>query len=452
MEHLDAIVIGMGPGGEVVADRLLKAGKRVAVAERELIGGECGYYACIPSKTLIRPPEARADAEEAAGLDRPGLDWPALRAYRDQMIRHLDDSRQVRGYRDQGALVLKGAARVVGRDPWRVAVDGREYTADHVVVATGSEAVRPPVDGLDGLGPDRVWTNREATTLTRIPGRALVVGGGAVAVELGQFLARMGSAVTLVQRGDRLLDREDPRLCELVSEQFERDGITVHLGTEVASAAADGDGVAAVLGSGESVGADVLVLGTGRRPRGDGLGLADLGVETDRGALPVDERCRVAPGLWAVGDVTARAMFTHVAKYQGRLVAANILGGDRRADYTGVPRVVFAHPEIAGVGLTSEQARDRGIDVATAEIDLPETLARPWTHATDPRGTLGVIADRDEGVLVGAWAFGPMVSEWINTAALAIRARIPVGYLIDSTPQFPTFNEGYVAALEQLDL
>ncbi|CAL9364643.1 Dihydrolipoyl dehydrogenase [Nocardiopsis dassonvillei] len=452
MEHLDAIVIGMGPGGEVVADRLLGAGRRVAVVERRLIGGECGYYACIPTKTLIRPPDARAGAAEAAGLGRPELDWPALRDYRDRMIRHLDDSAQARGYREQGALVLRGTARVVGRDPWRVAVDGDEYTADHVVVATGSEPVRPPVEGLDALGPDRVWTNREATTLTEIPGRALVVGGGAVAVELGQFLARTGSQVTLVQRGDRLLDREEPRLCELVSEQFERDGVTVRLGTEVDSVAADGDGVAAVLSSGERVRADVVVLGAGRRPNGGGLGLAELGVEPDRGALPVDDRCRVAPGLWAVGDVTARAMFTHVAKYQGRLVAANILGGDRRADYTGVPRVVFAHPEIAGVGLTSGQARDRGIDVATAEIDLPAALARPWTHATDPRGTLGVVADREEGVLVGAWAFGPMVSEWINTAALAIRARIPVGYLIDSTPQFPTFNEGYVAALEQLGL
>lgn len=452
MEHLDAIVIGMGPGGEVVADRLLAAGKRVAVVERELIGGECGYYACIPSKTLIRPPEVRQDAVEAAALDRPGLDWPALRAYRDRMIRHLDDSKQVQGYRDRGALVLRGEARVVGRDPWRVAVEGREYTADHVVVATGSSAVRPPIRGLDALGPDRVWTNREATTLTEIPGRALVVGGGAVAVELGQFLARTGSRVTLVQRGDRLLGREEPRLGELVAEQFARDGVTVRLGAQVESAAADGDGVAAVLDSGERVAADVFVLATGRRPRGDGLGLDGLGVEADNGALAVDEHCRVAPGLWAVGDVTGRALFTHVAKYQGRLAAANILGGDRRADYTGVPRVVFAHPEIAGVGLTAAQARERGVDAVTAEIDLPETLARPWTHATDPRGTLGVVADRDAGVLVGAWAIGPMVSEWINTAALAIRARIPVGYLIDSTPQFPTFNEGYVAALEQLGL
>ncbi|MDE3722873.1 NAD(P)/FAD-dependent oxidoreductase [Nocardiopsis sp. N85] len=452
MEHLDAIVIGMGPGGETVAGRLLDAGKRVAVVERELIGGECGYYACVPSKTLIRPPEARQSAVEAAGLDRPGLDWPALRAYRDRMIRHLDDSAQVEGYEEQGALVLKGTARVVGRDPWRVAVDGDEYTADHVVVATGSEAVRPPIDGLDDLGPDVVWTNREATTLTEIPGRALVVGGGAVTVELGQFLAHMGSRVTVVQRGDRLLDREDPRLCELVSEQFDRDGVTVHLGAQVASAAADGDGVVATLDTGERVHADVIVLGSGRRPRGDGLGLAELGVELDRTALPVDDRCAVAPGLWAVGDVTARLMFTHVAKYQGRLAAANILGGDRRARYTGVPRVVFTHPEIAGVGMTAEQARDQGVDVVTAEVDLAANLARPWTHATDPRGTLGVIADREHGVLVGAWAFGPMVSEWINTAAVAIRSRIPVRDLIDSTPQFPTFNEGYLIALERLDL
>jgi dihydrolipoamide dehydrogenase len=452
VEHMDAVVIGMGPGGETVASRLLAAGKRVAVAERELIGGECGYWACIPTKVLLRPPEARAGADGAPGLARPDLDWPALRAYRDQMIRHLDDSAQVKGYQEQGALVLKGQARVTGRDPWRVAVDGTEVSADHVVVATGSAPLRPPVRGLDDLGPDVVWTNREATTLTEIPRRALVIGGSAVGVELGQFLARMGTDVTVVQRGPRLLDREEPRLCELVTDQFERDGITVRTGAEVASVERGGDGVAATLSDGTTVRTDVVVLATGRRPRADGLGLEEAGVELDRTGLVVDEHCRAAPGLWGTGDATGQALFTHVAKYQGRLVAENILGGDRTADYTAIPRVVFSDPEIAAVGLTGAQARERGIDTATAEADLPQSLARPWTYATDPRGTLGLVADRERGVLVGAWAFAPLASEWIHTAALAIRARLPLSVLADSITQFPTFGEAYLIALENLDL
>ncbi|WP_017569140.1 dihydrolipoyl dehydrogenase family protein [Nocardiopsis halotolerans] len=451
MEHVDAIVIGMGPGGETVAGRLLAAGRRVAVVERELIGGECGYWACIPTKVLLRPPEVRREADGAAGVSHPDLDWPRLRDYRDQMIRHLDDSAQARGYRDQGALVLRGEARVTGRDPWRVTVGDTELTADHVVVATGSEPVRPPVEGLADLDSSVVWTNREATTLTEVPERALVVGGSAVGVELGQFLARTGSRVTLVQRGPRLVDREEPRLCELISDQFDRDGVTVHLNTEVSSVTRDGDGVSATLDNGQRVRTDVVVLATGRRPRADGLGLAEAGVELERTALRVDERCRAAPGLWGVGDATGRAMFTHVAKYQGRVVADNILGAGRTADYTAVPRVIFSYPEIAGVGLTEAQARDQGIDTVTAEVDLPETLARPWTHDTEPRGTLGLVADRGRGVLVGAWAFAPMASEWIHTAALAIRAGLPIAVLADSLPQFPTFNEAYLVALEQLE-
>ncbi len=449
---MDVVVIGMGPGGETVASRLLAAGRRVAVVERELIGGECGYWACVPTKTLLRPPEARAGAAGAAGLSRPGLDWPALRAYRDQMIRHLDDSAQVKGYQEQGALVLRGQGRVTGRDPWRVEVGGTGVSTDHVVVATGSAPLRPPVRGLDDLDPATVWTNREATTLTEIPRRALVIGGSAVGVELGQFLARMGTNVTVVQRGPRLLDREEPRLCALVTEQFARDGITVHTGAEVASVARAGAEVVASLSDGTIVGTDVVVLATGRRPRADGLGLEEAGVGMDRTGLVVDGHCRAAPGLWGVGDATGRALFTHVAKYQGRLVADNILGGDRTADYTAVPRVVFADPEIAAVGLTESQARERGIDTATAEADLPRTLARPWTYGTDPRGTLGLVADRERGVLVGAWAFAPLASEWIHTAALAIRARLPLSVLSDSITQFPTFGEAYLIALENLDL
>ncbi len=264
-------------------------------------------------------------------------------------------------------------------------------------------------------------------------------------------MAELGSRVTVVQRGPRLLDREDGRLCALVSEQFERDGIDVRTGTQVSAVGRDAHGVVAHLDDGTRVEADVMVLAAGRRPRVEGLGLDEVGVDTGGGAVAVDERCRLAPGLWAVGDLTGRAMFTHVASYQARVVTDNLLGTDHRADYTGVPRVVFCHPEVAAVGLTQEQARGAGMDVVVSEVDLSEELARPWTFEAEPRGRLGLVADRASGVLVGAWAFAPLSSEWIHTAALAVRAQIPVSTLRRSIFQFPTFAQGYLAALDRLE-
>lgn len=448
-DDVDVIVVGMGPGGEVAASRLLAAGRRVAVIERELIGGTCAYWACIPSKTLLRGPEARAGAEQAPGTGRPGLDWPALRDYRDGMIRHLDDSTQVQGYEQQGVPVVKGAARVVGRDPWRVRVGDRELTAEHVIVATGSEPVHPPVEGLDQVP---VWTNREATTVREIPARVVMIGGSAVGVELAQFLARMGSTVTLVQRGHQLMDREEPRVGELVANQLGGDGVDVRVGRQAVAARREGPDTVVELDDGASVRADVVVLAAGRRPRTSELGLPEVGVELDeRGGLPVDDQCRVTEdGLWALGDVTGVALFTHVAKYQGRIVADNITGKSRTADYTAIPRVVFADPEIAAVGLTRAQAEQQGIDVTAAEVALPSVLARPWTYQTDPVGTLGVLADRERGVLVGAWAVAPLAGEWIHQAALAIRTGIPLASLLDGVAQFPTYSEGYLQALEAL--
>lgn len=446
-ERFDVVVIGMGPGGEVVASRLLAGGRRVAVVEQELIGGECGYWACIPSKTLLRAPEARAAADQAAGTDRPALDWPALRAYRDQMIRHLDDSKQVAGYEQQGATVVKATARIVGRDPWRVAAGDRQLVAEHVVLATGSEPRWPEVDGLSEA---TVWTNREATTLDEIPARAVMIGGSAVGVELGQFLARMGTSVTLVQRAPRLLDREEPRVGELVAPHLRADGVDVRLGCQAVACRREGAETVVTLDDGTSVHTDVVVLGAGRLPRTDGLGLADVEVETGDG-LQTDPYGRVTDdGLWAVGDVTGVSMFTHVAKYQGRVVADAILDRPHPADYTGIPRVVFADPEVAAVGLTATQAP--GIDLITSEVDLPAALARPWTYQTEPSGTLGLLADRERGVLVGAWAVAPLAGEWIHQAALAIRAGIPLATLRDGIPQFPTFSEGYLNAFEALDV
>lgn len=447
-QQFDAVVVGMGPGGEVAAGELLAAGKRIAVVERELIGGECGYWACIPSKTLLRPPEAQGGVDRAAGVDGARLNWPSTRAYRDDMIRHLDDSKQVSGYENSGASVIKGTARITG--PGKVDVDGHELIATDIIIATGSEAVVPPIEGLDSVP---VWTNREATTLTEIPQRVVMIGGSAVGVELSLFLRRYGAEVTLLERSARLLSREDPRPGELTGQYLRGEGVDVRTNCTARRVRREGADTVVELDDGGEVRCDVVVVGTGRKPRTADLGLESVGVRLgEENQLRVDEHCRAGDGIWGLGDVTAVMPFTHVAMYQGRVVAANILGTPRTARYEGIPRVVFTDPEVAAVGLTAEQATDQGRVVASAEVDLTEVLARPWTYETNPRGHLGVLADRERRLLLGAWAVGPQASEWIHTAALAVREQIPIERLLDQIAQFPTYNEGYLKALQRLDL
>lgn len=453
-EKFDAVILGMGPGGEVLAGQLLGAGRKVAVVERELIGGECAYWACIPSKTLLRPPEARNEAGRTFGSGRPDLDLREVFDYRDGMIRHLDDSAQVESYEGKGATVVKGAGRITG--PGTVEVGGRELEADHTVIATGSSSKALPIEGLEDVP---YWTNREATTTREVPGRTVVIGGGPNGMETAQWLSRLGSRVTIVEHSGRLIDREDPRVGELIQPMLEEEGIEVRLGQRVETARREGGATVLGLGDGSEVETDVLVLAAGRTPRTWDIGLESLGIEAGGAPIPVDERCRVegAPsGVWAVGDVTGIMPFTHVAQYQGKVVASNILGeqrrGPERANYHGIPRVVFSDPEVAATGLTADGAREAGIDVATVDLDLTKALARPWTFEEDPRGHLGLVADRERGVLVGAWAVAPRAGEWIHQACGAVREEVPVERLLDTVAQFPTFSQAYLEALEGLDL
>jgi pyruvate/2-oxoglutarate dehydrogenase complex dihydrolipoamide dehydrogenase (E3) component len=446
-EQFDAVVLGMGPGGEVAAGRLVGGGMKVAIVERELIGGECAYWACIPSKTLIRPPEAKSEARRAAGTATPTLELNEVFDYRDSMIRNLDDSKQVEGYEERGAKVFKGEGRITG--PGTVEVDGEALCADHVIVATGSDASIPPIEGLEGVP---VWTNREATTLKEVPRRAVLVGGGPVGIELGQMLSRFSSEVTIVQSANRLINREDPKVGELIKGYFEEEGIDVRVGRKVTKARKDGDTTTVELDDGSEVATDVIVIGTGRKPRVERIGLESIGIEPDEKGLPVDDHCRLAEGLWAIGDATGIMLFTHVAMYQARVVADNILGKERRADYRSIPRVVFSDPEIAAAGLSEERAREEGFDVATATVELPGVLARPWTYEQNPRGHLGLVADRQKRTLVGAWAVAPQAGEWIHQASLAIRAEVPVETLLDTVAQFPTYSEAYLKGLEGLHL
>ena len=443
----DAVVIGAGPGGEAAVTRLSAAGLRTALVERELVGGECAYWACIPSKTLLRPAEAGAAAARAAGLSAPEQRWRELASYRDFMVRHLDDSKQVEDYRSEGVEVYRGEGRLGGAGIVEVA--GETLRAKRIVLAAGSIPRLPAIAGLRESG---FWTNREATNLGEIPRSVIVLGGGPVGMELGQFLRRFGTSVTIVQDSPRLLGREEPRVSELISETLIGEGIDLRLGVEASSVAPSKDGRTVALSDGAEVGARELLVATGRTPRTEGLGLEGVGVELGPAGVKIDERCRAGDGIWAIGDITGVMPFTHVAKYQARIACADMTGAAVRADYGSIPRVVFSDPEVAAVGLTEAEARERGIEVASARVELAEAIARPWTYERDPRGELGVLADRRRGALVGAWAVSPLAGEWIHYAALAIKAQAPLELLRDTVAQFPTYCEGYLRAIEALEL
>jgi pyruvate/2-oxoglutarate dehydrogenase complex dihydrolipoamide dehydrogenase (E3) component len=443
-ERFDAIVVGAGPAGEVAAARLPKLGLRTALVERELVGGECAYWACIPSKTLLRPPEVRFEAQRTAGTAAPKQSWHEVAAYRDYTVRHLDDRNQVDGYERDGVSVYKSEARFIGAGC--VEVDGARLESERIVVATGSDPAVPDIPGLRESG---YWTNREATNLHEIPGSVVVLGGGPVGIELGQFLRRFGAEVTIVQRPDRLLPREDPAVGELIGERLREDGIDVRLGARAVAVERQAARRLVRLADGGAVAGDELLVASGRRPRVDGLDA--LGVQLGARGVAIDERCRAADGIWAIGDVTGVMPFTHVGMYQARVVVDDIAGRPRAADYRAIPRVVFCDPEIAAVGLTEQRAREQGIGVATARISLPEAIARPWTYEEDPRGELGLVADTRRGTLVGAWAVAPLAGEWIHYAVLAIKTGASLDVLRDTVAQFPTFSEAFLKGLEAID-
>ena len=444
-ERFDTVIIGAGPGGEVALNVLAKAGQRLALIEQELIGGECSNWGCIPSKTLLRPPDIQGQSERAAGVSTPALDFGRLAAYRDYMVSYHDDVKRVVRYEERGITVIKDRARIAG--PGRVEANGRLLETDAIVVATGADAVIPPIPGLQEAG---YWTNREATELNEIPESVVFVGGGVVSIELAQFLARFGSRVTIVQGPPRLADREEPQISELLGQILEEDGVELLLSRRAVGVRIEAGERVVELDTGEEARGAVLVVATGRRPRTQDIGLETVGIEPGGRGIEIDDRCRADGGIWAIGDVTGVAMFTHVAKYQARIAAGDILGREVQADYRAVPRVIFTDPEVAAVGLTETAAREQGIDVTAATIDLPTSIARPYTYQENPRGTFGVVVDRQRQVLVGAWAVAPLAGEWIHQAVLAIRAEIPIHILKDTIAQFPTFSEAFGGALRAL--
>jgi pyruvate/2-oxoglutarate dehydrogenase complex dihydrolipoamide dehydrogenase (E3) component len=414
---------------------------RVAIAERENVGGECSYWACIPSKTLLRPGEAVEAAREVAGAAEAVTGSIAVEsafAYRDYMVSDYDDSGAKSWLDDKGIDLLRGEARVVG--PGRVDVGGETHETERIVIATGSDPVTPPLEGLDGL--DGVWGSREVTGLKEVPRRALVLGGGPVGVEMAQALRRFGAEVAIVE-GSRLLAREAEPAGRALAEALEHEGIELRLGEHATSVDRAGENYRLTFERGEPLEGDKLVVATGRKPRFDGLGLEELGVEkSDRGGVKVDERMRAGENVWAIGDATGLMLFTHVGKYQARIAAADMLGKPARADYRAVPRVVFTDPQVAAVG------EPEGERTGTVEL---KAVARTATYTRDYAerpGFLTLVADGDK--LVGAYAVGPEAGEWLQQATLAIRAEIPIEILRDTIQPFPTFSEAFVTALGEL--
>ncbi|MCW2844214.1 MAG: merA 2 [Nocardioides sp.] len=453
---VDVVVIGLGPGGKNAARRLAEAGLRVVAVEKNLVGGECPFYGCTPSKLMIRASDVLAEARRVdtfAGHADVRPDWaPVARRIREITADWSDES-HVEDLRSAGADVVHGTGRLAG--PGRVVVESHSgstvyVAARGVVLGTGTDPAELPIPGLSGTP---YWTNREVVRLTELPSSLLVVGGGAVGAELTQVFQRFGVAVTLVEASDRLLGPEEPEAADIVLRALRRDGVDVRAGVDISAVSHDPDGFRLTLGdegTGESVGAERLLVAAGRSPNLSGLGLDTVGLDDGADRIRTDERMRAAERLWAIGDITGKGAYTHVATYQAAVAVRDLLGENGPwADYRAVSRVTFTEPEVGAVGLTEQQARDAGLRVRTGTADVGSS-SRGWIHETD--GVVKVVADADRGILVGATVVSPFGGEVVGLLSTAVHAEVPVATLRGMHFAFPTLHSAIETALADLDL
>jgi pyruvate/2-oxoglutarate dehydrogenase complex dihydrolipoamide dehydrogenase (E3) component len=454
-KSFDAIVLGAGPAGEVCAGRLAAAGWRVAIVERELIGGECSFYACMPSKALLRPADVLGEARRIPGVpvdEGSRLDPAAILARRDETVHGLDDSSQLPWLEERDIALFRGEGRFAGER--RVRVGEQALTATKaVVVATGSGAAMPPIDGLDTV---RAWNNREATTAERVPASMIVLGGGPVGSELAQAWASLGTAVTLVEGEEQLLGREEPFAGEEVAKSLrERFGVDVRLDSMVESVRPGGAGVVASLPDGEELEAEEILVAVGRKPHTELLDLAAIGVEPDEhGFLATDDRMRVGGSEWlfAIGDVNGRALLTHVGKYQAWVATENLLGREVEAiaEAIGPPRVTFTDPQVAAVGKTLAQAREAGLEARAVEVPTDGTAGASF-QGRDTGGTSRLVVDDGAGTIVGATFTGFETADFVQTATVAIVGEVPLSRLRHALAPFPARSEIWLKLLEKYE-
>jgi pyruvate/2-oxoglutarate dehydrogenase complex dihydrolipoamide dehydrogenase (E3) component len=446
----DVVVVGMGVGGELLAEQLADAGLDVVGIEAKLVGGECPYWGCIPTKIMTRAANALAEGRrvpELAGSATVQPEWsPVAARIRNEATDTWDDRVAVERFEGKGGRFVRGTGRLDG--PRRVSVGDHTFEARRgVVLATGTRPAVPPLPGIEEV---EYWTNREAVETEELPESLVVLGGGAVGLELSQVFARFGSRITIVERGERVLPPEEPEACELIAQVFAKEGIEVHMGVGARAVAPTGDGVVIDLDDGTQVKGARLLVATGRRTDLRPLGVATVGLDENAHAVAVDDRLRAADGLWAIGDVTGRGPFTHIAVYQARIAAADILGEDAPpADYHALPRVTFTDPEVGAVGLTEQRAREQGIDVRVGIADL-QLASRGWIHKIGNEGFFKLIEDRGRGVLVGATSVGPHGGETLGLLTLAVHAEVPVEQLRRMIYAYPTFHRGIEDALRAL--
>jgi pyruvate/2-oxoglutarate dehydrogenase complex dihydrolipoamide dehydrogenase (E3) component len=448
-ERADVVVVGMGPGGEDLAGKLAERGLNVIGVDHGLVGGECPYWGCIPSKMMIRAANLLAEARRIDGMAGTATvtpDWSVVAArVRAEATDNWDDRVAVERFEKKGGRFIRGTARFAG--PGTVQIDGTTVEAQKIVVNAGTVPSIPPLSGLSDV---HYWTNHDAIETKELPATLTILGGGPIGLELGQMFSRFGVKVTILEAGERILGPEEPESSTLLAEVFEREGIVVRTKAAVEKVSVDGADISLSLGDGSSVRGEKLLVAVGRRAPIKELNVSAIGIDESARFLPVDERGRVADGVWAIGDITGKGNFTHLSMYEANIVMHDILGDDGPvASYHAVPRVTFTDPEIGSVGMSEKSARDAGIDVRVGTYPVPKST-RGWIHKAGNDGFIKLIEDRARGVLVGATSAGPTGGEVLSMLTLAVHAAIPVEQLRAMIFAYPTLHRAVEAALDEL--